>query len=456
MTAIEELASSLAALGAQDLSEPVHTKLQWHVVDAIGAWLAASRTPEGAALVAFRRRIHAAGHGAEDVPMDVATGCALARLSEIDDIHLASMTTPGSIVIPGALTLARAWQTDPSDVTAAMIAGYEAMTRLGGTIGGAHVLYRGIWPTYVAAPFGVAAVAARLLRLEPGQTAHALALALTLAAPGVGHHNAATTSRWLALGQAARNGLAAALAARQGFTSDRNLVEGQFFPGVYGVTPDAAALTEGLGERVSLTEVSFKPWCAARQTMAATQALKEIIEAGVAPATMREITVSVLPPQLKMIDHGVVAGDRASHLTSVQYCMAVAALAPEQAFDLQQAPSQLPPDMRSFMAKIKVEADERLLADYPRSWPARVRVTAEGAAQHERMVTHVPGDPARAFDRARVHEKFLCFAAPGLGADEAERMLARCCAAVTAGQWAPLLDEIEQTCSGALARAAVR
>src|SRR5215510_8555752 len=161
MTAIEELASSLAALGAQDLSEPVHTKLQWHVVDAIGAWLAASRTPEGAALVAFRRRIRAAGHGAEDVPMDVATGCALARLSEIDDIHLASMTTPGSIVIPGALTLARAWQTDPSDVTAAMIAGYEAMSRLGGTIGGAHVLYRGIWPTYVAAPFGVAAVAAR-------------------------------------------------------------------------------------------------------------------------------------------------------------------------------------------------------------------------------------------------------------------------------------------------------
>ena len=70
--------------------------------------------------------------------------------------------------------------------------------------------------------------------------------------------------------------------------------------------------------------------------MAATQALKEIIEAGVAPATMRDITVSVLPPHLKMIDHGAVAGDRASHLTSVQYCMAVAAFAPELAFDLQQ------------------------------------------------------------------------------------------------------------------------
>src|SRR4029453_16122652 len=109
-----------------------------------------------------------------------------------------------------------------------------------------------------------------------------------------------------------------------------------------------------------------------------------------------------------------------------------------------------------FMAKIKVEADEHLLADYPRSWPARVRVAAAGSAQHERIVTHVPGDPARAFDRARLHEKFLCFAEPVLGAEGAERTLARCRAALAAGEFAPLVEEIEQACSDALARAAVR
>jgi hypothetical protein len=66
---------------------------------------------------------------------------------------------------------------------------------------------------------------------------------------------------------------------------------------------------------------------------------------------MDEITVSVLPPHLKMIDHGVVAGDRASHLTSVQYCMAVAALAPDPAFELR-SPPEPPPAVRGFMAKI--------------------------------------------------------------------------------------------------------
>src|SRR5262249_58155988 len=108
-----------------------------------------------------------------------------------------------------------------------------------------------------------------------GGRARARGRALARAAPAVGHHNAATTARWFAVGNAARNGLNAALAAQQGFTSDRKLFEGRVLPDVLGVTPDAAALTDGLGERIALTEVSFKPWCAARQTMAATQPLQD-------------------------------------------------------------------------------------------------------------------------------------------------------------------------------------
>ncbi|HEY6995878.1 MAG TPA: MmgE/PrpD family protein [Xanthobacteraceae bacterium] len=448
MSALERLAAAIAS--SEPRSDAVREAVELHLIDTVGAWIASTRTAEGLALLRFRAAMREDGQAGP--ALDLATRCALARLSEIDDIHLPSMTTPGAIVIPAVLTLARATATS-DDVAAAILAGTEAMTRLGRAVDGPAILYRGIWPTYFAAPFGVAAAAARLLKLDERATANALALALTLAAPGVGHHNAATTARWLAVGLAARTGLAAALAARQGFTSDRNLLETQFLAGIYGVTPDIAALTDGLGERVALTEVSFKPWCAARQTMAATQALREIIEAGVAPAAMDAVTVSVLPPHRKMIDHGVIAGDRASHLTSVQYCMAVAALAPDLAFELGPAAPESQPAVRTFMAKIEVEADERLLADYPRTWPARVRVAA-GAAQHERLVTHVPGDPARPFDHARVREKLLRFVQPVLGAEGAERMLARCRAALVAGEFAPLLSEIEQACDDALARAA--
>ena len=147
---------------------------------------------------------------------------------------------------------------------------------------------------------------------------------------------------------------------------------------------------------------------------------------------MDEIRVFVLPPHLKMIDHGVKSGDRASHLTSVQFAMAVAALFANVTSEVGQSPVGLLPPLRDFMSKIKVEADEGLLADYPRVWPARVRVTA-GTTQHERLVTHVPGDPARPFDRARVRAKFLDFVGPVLNADKAEHILQHCISALASG-----------------------
>src|SRR5712691_11540609 len=233
MTVLEQLGAHVAA-GAR-ASDAARALVELHLIDTVGAWIASTSTQEGKALLDFRARVRA--QGAHDpVALDLATRCALARLSEIDDIHLASMTTPGAIVIPGALTIAGALPgLQADDVTAAILAGYEVMTRLGRAIDGPAILYRGIWPTYFAAPFGVAAVAARLFRLD-----------------------------------------------------------GNFLSGIYDVQPDVAALTAGLGERDALAEVSFKPWCAARQTMAATQALREIIEEGVRPETVTEIKVAVL------------------------------------------------------------------------------------------------------------------------------------------------------------------
>jgi 2-methylcitrate dehydratase PrpD len=449
MSTLERLGTYVVASGRERPSEAVRELVELHLIDTVGALIASARTVEGLGLLRFRAAMRARAQADGAWALDLATRCALARLSEIDDIHLPSMTTPGAIVIPGALTLAGTLPAVAADdVIAAILAGTEAMTRLGRAIDGPAVLYRGIWPTYFAAPFGMAAVAARLLKLDEEASAHALALALTLAAPTVGHHNAATTARWFAVGNASRNGLNAALAAQQGFTSDRKLLEGRVLPDVLGIRPDVAALSDGLGERIALAEVSFKPWCAARQTMAATQALKDIIASGVAPAAVDAIVASVPPPHVKMIDHGVVPGDRASHLTSVQYAMATAAVAPEMAFDVQQTPPDPPPPVRALMGKIKVEADERLLADYPANWPAGVRVAA-GPTQHARDVTHVPGDPALPFDRARVREKFLRFTQPVLGGETAERILTRCSDVLATGEFSQLMDEIERACSAA-------
>jgi 2-methylcitrate dehydratase PrpD len=437
MTALEQLGEFVARCGRGGISDDVRELVELHVIDSVGAWFAGSRTTEGVRLHELSRAMR----DDKDLSLgtDIATSCAQARLSEIDDIHLPSMTTPGGIVVPAAISVARAKRTSSADdVIAAILAGYEVMTRFGRALDGPSILYRGIWPTYFAAPLGVSAVAARLLGFDEKQTAHALALALTLSSPGVGHHNAATTSRWLAVGHAARSGLNAATGARNGFTSDLSLIEGPFLSGIYGVKPNVAGLTDGLGERTVLHEISFKPWCAARQTMPATQALREIIDGGVAPESITDIKAFVLPPHLKMIDHGVVTGDRASHLTSLPYCMAVAAVAPQMAFDVQQSPPDLPPAVRDLMGKIKVEPDESMLSDYPDRWRSRLRVTA-GAGTYEQAVAEVPGDPTAPFNRSMVEAKFLKFVGSSIGEAEAKECLARCHEALATGDFSSLI-----------------
>jgi 2-methylcitrate dehydratase PrpD len=439
MTALEQLASFTAERKPPAIDASLRTRLRLHIADTVGAWLAGARTAEGRALIG-----HYQGLPEATLPDRVARNCALARLSEIDDIHLASMTTPGSIVVAAALTIAggRPPVAGP-DIAPAILAGYDAMIRLGRAIDGPTVLYRGIWPTYFAAPFGVAAVAARLMRLDGAQTADALALGLTLAAPGVGHHNAATTSRWFAAGHAARNGATAALAARSGFTSDLRMVESGFLANVYGITPNAAALSDGLGTSI-LEQVSFKPWCAARQTMAATQALREILDSGVRAGDITTVRAAVLPPHRKMVDHGVTAGDRASYLTSLPYQMAVAALAPDAAFDVGQGRGAPDPALQAFMARITVADDAELFTGYPAAWPARVSVTT-AAGPHERLVSHVPGDPARPFGRKDVADKFARCAGAVIGADAARELFARI---VDGGEaeLPSLADEIETLC----------
>jgi 2-methylcitrate dehydratase PrpD len=413
MNGIDQLTASICALRSDDVA--VNEQLGLHVADTVGAWVAATATVEGKAVIALRRELQSLSGAGDANPLDdVALHCALARLSEADDIHLASMTTPGSIVIPAAFILAA--RLDGADVTelpAAILGGYEAMIRLGRAINGPTILYRGIWPTYFTAAFGTAAVTARLLRLTARQMAHALALALTMSAPSVGQHHAATTARWLSVGHAARNGVTAALAARSGFTADLDLMRSQFLSSVYGIEPDLAAMTDASGKPPAFAEVSFKPWCAARQTMAATQALCECLEGGVVADEIIEITAAVLPPHFKMINHGVKAGDRASFMTSLPYQMAAALLDPDAQFALSP-PSAMPsPALQSLMSRITVVADDSLLPHYPAEWPARVAVVTAG--RQEKLVRHVPGDPARPMGQASLKAKFDRLVAPVLG-----------------------------------------
>jgi 2-methylcitrate dehydratase PrpD len=417
MSILEKLSEALASASTGRTATEL---LRLHVADTVGAWVAGAHTAEGQSLLRF-----VSPRAGRDGMLDgVMLSCAVTRLSEIDNIHLASGTTPAAVVIPAALTLAAALQVkDRQTVNAAMLAGYEAMVRLGLAIDGPKVLYRGIWPTYFVASFGVAAVASRLMRLGGRKTANALGMALSLAAPNVGQQGGPSMSRWLLFGAATRNGGVAALAAEAGFSGDVKLLDGPFLTQVYGITPTAGAFTEGLDSLRAIEGISYKPWCAARQTMAASQAMREMAKEGLSASDIEAIAIGVPGAYLKMVNHGVVKGDRSSYLTSAPYQVATALAAPETAYALEHSPDQPGAPVQSLMDKVTVSADETLDAHFPKTWPAKVTVSAR-SGRREQLVLHIPGDPQRAFAEADVSEKFRRVLSPLLGVGPVGELLA--------------------------------
>ncbi len=419
MSTLGHLGAHIVSGAGAGLTDPVREILRLHVADAVLAWVAGAHTHEGKELLAAAAKGDAGPVGA-GLMGRVQLHCALTRLSEIDDIHLAAGTTPGALVVPAALSIAGALgNSSRSALEEAISAGYDAMVRLGEEMGGASILYRGIWPTYFNAPFGAAAVASRLLGLDDKLTAHALGLALVVASPNVGQQSG-KMARWLLLGGAVRNGVMAAFAAQEGFTADLTLLDKPFHA-VYGLKIDGARLLSNLGKHAAVLDVGFKPWCAARQTMAAAQGLKELLQGGLDSSLIEAIKVAVPPAYLAMVNHGVIPGDRGSHMTSLPYQLVLAALAPEIMYRLDYAPASTPQAFVDMLAKISVEADEKLMEHFPRTWPARIEIrTRDGDRQS--LVTEIPGDPGRPFDESQVREKYRRVLYPLLSAESADSL----------------------------------
>ena len=319
MSIVGSLAELITNTDIATLSPATLTHTRMHILDTIGAMLAGPHTPEGSAIGKFIELLDdQANHpvigysfGAS-LPHAIFAECAATRCTEIDDIHLGSCTTPGSVVVPTALSLAAAGHFQKStDMLCAIVAGYELLIRMGLAIDGPRVLYQGVWPTYMGAPLASAAVTSRGLKLDTRTTAHALAIALTMSTGVAGRVKSPLSSRWLTLGAAAGQGVIAAFAASQGFAGDEALLDKDVGP-LQTIIKDREKLVESLGGEFLITRHGLKPYPSSRQALAAIEAFEEILAVdGVDPGTIDEILVHVPTQYAAMIDNGWTTGNEA-------------------------------------------------------------------------------------------------------------------------------------------------
>jgi 2-methylcitrate dehydratase PrpD len=428
MTVLEQMAKYLAA--APKLSS-ASARLGIHLLDTVAAWIAGRATEEGAMLASLQSPSRSPFPLLSDHPLDrVTLACTTIRLTEIDDIHMASCTTPSSVVVPTAIFFSAAQSPPPPPQIFAesLRAGYEVMTRFGAAIDGPHIVYRGLWPTYFAAPMGAAAVAARLLNLDPGKTANALGIALA-AASGAPGGPSSPSPRWLLLGLAARAGCTAALAAAEGYSCDRTLLDGDWLASTHGLACDTSKLIASSEQTEAVAALSIKPYCAAKQCIAAIEACRQIFDQGIAPGDIARLRIAVPPAYSAMIGHHRARNGRVPRITSAAYNIALAAYEPRELPNVARPDLTSNPEIAAFMERIEVVADDQLSSYYPNKWPARADATLRNGKTVSSLVLDASGDPSRPFDVADAQAKFHHYADPQIGEAAATELAAACLAA---------------------------
>jgi 2-methylcitrate dehydratase PrpD len=397
MSVIRDLAAFVCGASVASLPASERATQRRHVADTLVAAVAGSRTSEGRAL----RSLLAGPSLAEAIGMQAA----VIRHTEIDDIHLRSCTTPSSVAVPAVLSLARdLGDFDPEHVASAIWVGLELMTRFGMAVNGPNILYSGVWPTYLAAPLGAAAVAARMWRLSEDATAHALSLALMLAAGRSGRFHGKLPGRSLLLAIAVTGGIKAAAAAQHGVGGDPDLLDGPWLRDAQGLDADVGALTASLGDASAYREMSLKPFCSAKQGIAPIEALMMLIDGGLAADTITRVRVRVPPPYARMIATKAEAGSRSSTLVSVAFQLGLAAEHRQRLYDIDRSDITQEAAAQRFAQLVQVFPDESLLGGFPASWPAEIEVDA-GDQVFRRRVTAATGDPSRPLDDAQLLQK---------------------------------------------------
>jgi 2-methylcitrate dehydratase PrpD len=283
----------------------------------------------------------------------------------------------------------------------AFVLGVETTCRMGNAVMPGHY-ERGWHITSTCGVFGATAAAAKLLRLDERQVASALGLAATQASGLV--EMLGSMARVLNAGFAARNGLAAARLASEGFEGPRAPIEGlRGFVNVFGGSADLSQITRRLGEHWEMKQVAYKPYPSGVVLHALIDAclehgekLRHALETG------DGIQVELHPLAIERTNRPEPRNAIEARL-SAQHAVAVALLHGDAGLEQFSDAAALDPEVQALRRRIGVAAEPSL-----DKMAARIRLAAAS----------VEAPAARTLDDARLEAKFA-----RLGGAQAARIL---------------------------------
>lgn len=349
---------------------------------------------------------------------------------ELDDAHTRSSMHAGSIAVATALALSE-WRGPVSgrDFIAAVVAGYEAGLRVG-IAGAGNIFKRGFHAAGVCGVFVAAATAARLLQLDSTSTRHAFGIAGSMASGLMAAQEGAMVKR-LHAGQAAKNGVTAALLAARGFTGIANVLEAPF-GGFFSSMTDQRNLdalttglgTAGLGAQWETLTVGFKPYATAGASHPSLALLDGIMtEHRLKAGDIAQIDVECTTHCKNHVAWPYVPQGVASAQMNLFYALSVMALERAAMVDQFDEAKLEAPEILAFMRRIKVTADDKFDAmGNAFRYATRMIVTTSGGDRHVRETLHRPGSADAPLTAKQLTAKFEQLAGRVLDAEARRRV----------------------------------
>jgi 2-methylcitrate dehydratase PrpD len=433
MTIESQLAEFVCALRATDVS-PAALRVLRHMLIAVSGTALAGAGEDGvAALRTLLRERGGAAQAGTLVFGDRLPASAAARfngtLCRALDFCDAMAPGPhiGSSLFPAALAAAElAGGCSGPEFVAALAAGAELSARLNLS----EAQYDGFDPTGVLVVFAATAAAARVLKLTPNQTLHALALAFNRCGGSFQSNVDGTLAVRVVQGFVAETGVDCAQMAQRGITGPANFIAGHYgYAHLYGRDRlDLGALTSNLGHEWRLQRMVFKKYPSCGVTQGVTElALALLHEEGLGAEQVRHARVRLPPYAHKLVGHAFHIGSnpRVDAQFSAAYCVAnalqrggskLAHFAPDQVADLR---------LRPLIERIEVIADAAL--DARGHTAVDLEVTTTSGRVLQRALDIAPGFPGAELTDAQHRLRFddcVAYAPFAPTAQQVERLLA--------------------------------
>lgn len=356
-----------------------------------------------------------------------------ANLLDFDDTHLETVIHPTAPVAPPLLALAELRGFTGAEVLHAFILGAEVECRIGAAVSPGHYA-RGWHITSTCGVFGAAAGCAKLLGLDAGRCWAALGLAASQSAGLV--ENLPSAAKNLGMGNAARNGLLAALFAEAGYDAAPAAIEGPLgWARAMGDVPNAARLTQGLGERWEFARNTYKPYPSGIVFHSVVDACLELRQG--AALTLENIVEVVVSGDQLLLDRGDrPVGNARDARVSIHHTAAVVLLRGVAGVAEFSEQALHDPAVIALRGKVRAALDATL----PRGAVKVALRTVDGQEQCVE-VREARGSEARPLDDHDLEDKFRANAAASAMTTGTERQIRQLWAFDEAVDFAALMRE---------------